>query len=147
MSRSPIAMRWDARRGGFFPMDAYGQEQCAALKDGDYNVRVSKLTRTGREEREGMRGLWWGGLSLLAENTEDPRFDEKRKAHDNILEALGYTRKRYRIDNTYELIPISTAEDAMPDDEFAILQERAEAYMIGEIGWSPWQQWKDERPL
>lgn len=145
MSKAPIAMQWDQRRGGLFPFDSYSQEQCAALKEGDYNVRVSRMTKTGREEREGLRGLWWAGLGLLAENTEDWRFNEKRKAHDTILVSLGYSRPRFRIDKTFDMIPISTTEDSMDDDEFAILMERGEAYIVGQIGWSPWQSWKDEK--
>ncbi len=144
MSKAPIAMRWNGR--GFEPMDSYSEEQCAALQMGEYSVRVSRLTRTGREERDGLRGLWWGGLTVLADNTEDWRFNEKRKAHDSIMIAIGYSRPRFRIDGKFDMIPISTSDESMDDDEFRVVMERGETYILDQIGWSPWERWKEEHP-
>lgn len=144
MARSPILMRKD--RGKLVGVDAYSLQQIDALPEGkELSVRVSVMSSTGKTEREGARGLWWAGLGLLAENVEDLAYDSPRKAHETILRELGYVRPRYRVDNTVEYIPLSTAEDAMDDEEFANLQERANAFIEMRFGWNPWQTWKDQQ--
>lgn len=144
MARAAIMMRkW---RGHFVPVDTYAQQQVDEIPEGkDLSVRASVMSSTGKTQREGNRGLWWAGLQMLAENSDDLEYDDKRKAHETILRALGYVRPRYRVDNTVEYIPISTAEDAMDDDEFSILMERAEALIYAKFGWSPWGSWKAEQ--
>lgn len=144
MARPAIMMRkW---RGHLVPADPYAQQQVDEIADGkDLSVRISVMSSTGKTQREGNRGLWWAGLQMLAENSDDLDYDDKRKAHETILRALGYVRPRYRVDNTVEYIPISTAEDAMDDDEFAVLMERANAFIEGRFGWNPWESWKLEQ--
>jgi hypothetical protein len=143
MSRAPIGMVVDER--GLHPLDGYAQEQLAALPPGTYNVRFARMTAKYKEEREGMRGLWWAGLEVLANNTERRGYADKRQAHESILRAIGYTRPRYRMDHSFELIPISTAEESMDDAEFAIMQERARTYCIDEHGFDPWETWVNEQ--
>jgi hypothetical protein len=143
MSRAPIAMT--VKGGRFSAMDAYAAEQLSQLPDGDYSVRVSRLTNSGREERAGMRGLWFAGLQLLSENTEDPEYDSPKKAYDQIRIDLGYVRRRYRIDKSWEYVPISTAEETFSDEEMAILQERARAFCVERFGFDPWAQWTEQQ--
>lgn len=143
MSRAPIGMVVDQR--GLHPLDGYAQEQLAALPPGTYNVRFARMTAKYKEEREGMRGLWWAGLELLTQNTERRGYVDKRMAHESILRAVGYTRPRFRIDGSFDLIPVSTAEESMDDAEFAIMQERARAYAVEEFGFDPWEMWVTEQ--
>jgi len=143
MSRAPIGMVVDHR--GLHPLDGYAQEQLAALPPGTYNVRFARMTAKYKEEREGMRGLWWAGLEVLANNTERRGYGDKRQAHESVLRAIGYTRPRYKMDHSFEMIPISTAEESMDDAEFAIMQERSRAYCVDEFGFDPWQTWVDEQ--
>lgn len=143
MSRAPIGMTIDHR--GLHALDAYSQEQLAALPHGTYNVRFAKMTGKYKEEREGMRGLWWAGLELLVNNTERRGYADKRQAHETILRAIGYTRPRFRADHSFELIPISTSEESMDDAEFAIMQERARAFCMEEHGFDPFEMWKEEQ--
>ena len=143
MSRAPIGMTIDER--GLHPLDGYAQEQLAALPPGTYNVRFARMTGKYKEEREGMRGLWWAGCDLLAQNTEQWGYADRRQAHETILRGIGYTRPRYRADGSFELIPVSTAEEAMDDAEFAIMQERARAFAVREHGFDPWAMWVEEQ--
>ncbi len=144
MARAAIMMRkW---KGRLVPADAYAQQQTDELPEGkELSVRVSVMSSTGKTQREGMRGLWFGGLELLAQNTDDMSYDSKDKAYHQIRVDLGYTRKRFRIDGTYEEIPISTSEESMPDEEFQVLMERAQAFVEATMGWNPWQVWKQEK--
>lgn len=144
MSRAPIAM--EKRRGGLAPADAYAQQQYDALPDNvRLNVRVSKLSAKGKEEREGARGLWWAGLTLLSQNTENQNYDTARKAHETILRGLGFVRPRFRIDGSVVMDPVSTSDTNMDDEEFTVLQERARAYVIAEFGFDPWAMWVEEQ--
>ncbi len=145
MTRAPIGMTVDNR--GVHALDAYAQEQLAALPHGTYNVRFARMTAKGKEEREGMRGLWWAGCDMLSQNTERWGYADKRQAHNTILTAIGYTRPRYRMDGSFELIPVSTAEEAMDDAEFAIMQERARAFAVREHGFDPWEMWVQEQEI
>jgi hypothetical protein len=143
MARAPIMCR--KSRGGLFPADAYGQSQYDALPDGkELAVRVTVMSSTGKTEREGMRGLWWGSMELLSQNVDDIEYDTKEKAHASTLFALGFVRPRFRIDGSVEMIPVSTAEDNMPDEEMAILLEKAAGFLTRKFGFDPFQSWKDE---
>lgn len=144
MSRAPITIFCDG--GVLRPADAYAQEQIAQLPMGaTFNARLSRITAKGKEEREGLRGLWWAGCDLLAQNTEEPGYYSKRAASDSILDAIGATRRRYRADKTWENIPISLADDALPDEEMASLLELARAWCHKHFGFDPWQSWIDEQ--
>ena len=143
MSRPPIFI--EVRGGRVSPADAYAQEQLANLPDGRYNARVSKVTRAGREEREGARGLWWAGCTLLAENSESAAMDTARKAHEHILMGLGFVRPRFRVDGSFTMVPVSTSEAEMDDEEFAILQEKAREFCVARFGYDPFETWKDQQ--
>lgn len=143
MSRAPIAMTVDQR--GLHALDAYAQEQLASLPQGTYNVRFSRMTARGKTEREGLRGLWWAGCEVLSENTEQVGFSTKRAASDSILEGMGMIRKRYRIDKTWEPIPISLAEENLDDEEMVAVLELARAYCLDRFGFDPFQAWTDEK--
>lgn len=144
MARPAIMMRKD--RGKLVGVDAYSLQQIDALPEGkELSVRVSVMSSTGKTEREGARGLWWGGLGVLCENVEDQRYDTPRKAHDEILRGLGFVRPRWRIDGSVTMDPVSTADGAMDDDEFSVLQERARAFVLDRIGFDPWEMWKAEK--
>lgn len=143
MSRPPIVI--EVRGGRMAPGDQWAEEQIAALPDGRYTARLSKQTRAGREEREGIRGLWWAGCHLLSENTEDASADTARKAHEQILMGLGFVRPRFRVDGSFEMVPVSTSESEMADDEAAILQEKARPYAIRRWGFDPWLAWTEQQ--
>ena len=145
MSRAPIAMTVANEGAMPRPLDAYAAEQLAALPPGTYSVRFARMTAKGKTEREGQRGLWWAGCDLLSQNTERWGYADRRQTHETILTAIGYTRPRYRIDGSFELIPVSTAEDAMDDGEYAIMQERARAFTIREFGMDPWEEWAKQQ--
>ncbi len=143
MSRPPIAM--EVRGGRLLPGDAWADEQIANLPDGRYTARLSKQTRAGREEREAHRALWWAGCNLLAQNTESALLDTPRKVHEFFLTGLGFVRPRFRVDGGFDMVPVSTSESEMDDDEFAILQEKARAFSIQRFGYDIWQMWIDEQ--
>lgn len=144
MSRAPIAMICDGLV--LRPADAYSQQQIDELPRGaTYNVRVSKLSAHGKEEREGLRGLWWAGCEVLANNVDHKLWDTKRKASDEILKGLGFVRPRFRIDKSVDMIPVSLAEDAMDDEEMAVLLERARTFCIDRWDFDPFQTWIDEQ--
>ncbi len=134
------------QRGGLYPADAYAAQQYDALPEGkDLSVRISVMSSTGKTEREGARGLWWAGLQMLAENSDDPDYDTHRKAHEAILFALGFVRPRFRIDGSVIMDVVSTAEDAMDDEEFSVLMTKADEFIMRRFGWSPWESWKMEQ--
>lgn len=144
MSQAPIFVR--VERGGLMPLDSYAAQQLSKLQPGaEYSARLSRITRTGREEREGMRGRWWAGLALLAESTEDMAYDTPRKAHEAILMGLKYVRPRFRIDGSFDMVPVSTSDAAMDDGEFSILQERARAFCEAKFGFDPFAAWEAEQ--
>lgn len=143
MSRAPIAV--EVRGGRILPGDAWSEEQLAALPDGRYSARLSKQTKAGREEREAHRALWWAGCTLLSQNTESPLLDTPRKVHEHILMGLGFVRPRFRVDGSFDMVPVSTSEAEMPDDEFEILQEKARAYSEQRWGYDIWRAWVDEQ--
>lgn len=143
MSRAPIAI--EARGGRILPGDAWSEEQFAQLPDGRYTMRLSKQTRAGREEREAHRALWWAGCTLLSQNTESPLLDTPRKVHEHILMGLGFVRPRFRVDGGFDMVPVSTSEAEMLDDEFDILQEKARAYSEQRWGYDIWRAWVDEQ--
>ncbi len=144
MSRAPIMCRKE--RGGFFPADAYASQQYDAIPEGkELSVRVSVMSSTGKTEREGSRGMWWGTMTMLSENVDDIEFDTPRKAHDATLFALGFVRPRFRVDGSVEMIPVSTADDNMDDGEHAILVEKARAYLTGRFGFDPFEAWAQEQ--
>lgn len=143
MSRPAIFI--EVRGGRVSAADAYGAEQLSNLPDGRYNMRVSKVTRAGREEREGLRGLWWAAMSLLSENSDSPLIDTPRKAHEFILMGLGFVRPRFRVDGGFDMIPVSTSESEMDDGEFLTLMEKAASFCIDRFGFDPMQTWKDQQ--
>lgn len=143
MSRAPIGMTIDQR--GLFPLDAYAQEQLAALPPGTYSVRFARMTARGKTEREGLRGLWWAGCEMLSQNVEHRLWDTKRKASDQILIGLGFVRPRFRIDKTVDMIPVSLAEDAMDDEEMIVLLERGRTFCIDRWGFDPFEMWTNEQ--
>lgn len=143
MARAPIFI--SVQGGRLIGGDAYAAQQISELPDGDYFARFSKLTRAGRDEREGMRGLWFAGLKLLSDNTDDPRYDTPEKAYHNIRIDLGFSRPRYRRDGSVEMVPTSTADDNMDDEEMAVLQEKAQEFWMRREGWDPWESWKAEQ--
>jgi hypothetical protein len=143
MSRPPIVI--EARGGRLLPGDQWAEEQIAALPDGRYTARLSKQTRAGREEREAHRALWWAGCNMLAENSDSPLLDTQRKVHEFFLTNLGFVRPRFRVGGGFDMVPVSTSEAEMDDDEFAILQEKARAYSIERFGYDIWQSWIDEQ--
>lgn len=142
MARTKIYITID-QNGRIGPGDAYGAEQLSTLPRGDYFVTFSKLTARGRDERDGLRGLWFAGLKLLSENTEDPRYDTPEKCYANIRIDLGYSRPRWRRDGTVEMVPISTSDAAFPDEEMHTLQERAREFCLRRFGYDPWLVWTE----
>lgn len=143
MSRSPIAM--EKRGGRLVPIDAYASEQVDLLPEGKtLSVRVSVMTAKGKTEREGNRGLMWAGINLLADNTDSVLLNSPRKAYEYMLTALGYVRPRFRIDGSYDMIPMSTSEEAMDDSEHALCLERMRAWSVQHLGVDYWQSWIDE---
>lgn len=143
MSRPPIFI--EVRGGRVSAADAYAAEQLSQLPDGQYNARLSRVTRAGREEREGLRGLWWAGCTLMAENSDNAALDTARKVHEALLMGMGFVRPRFRVDGSFDMVPVSTSEAEMDDGEFAILQERARAYALERWGIDPWQMWVDQQ--
>lgn len=143
MSRPPIFI--EVNNGHVSGADAYAQEQLSLLPNGKYNARLSKMTRAGREEREGLRGLWWAGCTLVSENTENAAWDTPRKVHNAILMGLGFVRPRFRVDGTFEMVPVSTSEVEMDDSEMAILQEKARPFAINLWGFDPWATWVEQQ--
>lgn len=145
MSRAPIYMEFDGR--GFVPADAYAQEQMQAFQRGDrFNVRLSKITARGKEERDGLRGLWWAGCELLSQQVDELHYDTKRKASNMILMSLGFVATKPKADGSVDIVPISTGEDVLDDEEMHILLERAAAHCIRRFGFDPFQAWKDAQP-
>lgn len=142
MARSPIMVT--VQGGRITAADAYGAEQIAALPDGTYSARLSRMTAKYKTEREGLFGLWWAGCDLLSQNTEEAGFYSKRAASDSILDAIGATRRRYRTDKKWENIPVSVSEDAMTDEEFAGILELGRAWCLRHFGFDPFQMWIDE---
>jgi len=143
MTRPPIFV--EVQGGRVSAADAYAAEQLANLPNGRYNMRMAKVTRAGREEREGLRGLWWAAMALLADNSDNAMFDTPRKAHEFILMGLGFVRPRFRVDGAYDMVPVSTSEAEMDDAEFLILLEKAAAFCVGRLGFDPFQTWKDQQ--
>lgn len=143
MSRAPIAV--EARGGRILPGDAWSEEQFAQLPDGRYTMRLSKQTRAGREEREGLRGLWWAGCTLVAQNSDSPLLDTSRKVHEQILMGLGFVRPRFRVDGAFDMVPVSTSESEMDDEEMAILQEKARTFAMARWGYDPWLVWVEQQ--
>ncbi len=145
MSRSPIYVEFDGR--GLVPVDAYAAEQLAALVKGSrYNARLSRITASGKEEREGMRGLWWAGCDLLSQQVDELHYDTRRKASNMILMSLGFVTAKPKADGRVDIVPISTGEDVLDDEEMQILLERAAAFCIQRFGFDPFQSWKDQQP-
>lgn len=130
---------------GLRPMDAYAEQQVDELPAGNYNMRAARMTGKYKEEREGLRGLWWAGCDLLSQNVEHKLWDTKRKVSDEILKGLGFVRPRFRIDKTVDMIPVSTSEENMDDEEFIVLLERARALCLDRWGMDPFQAWVDEQ--
>ncbi len=147
MSRAPIYVYCDGRT--LRPVDAYAAEQLQKLHEelpkGEFFARLSRLTAKGKDERQGIRGLWWAGVNLLAESVEDPAWDTPRKAHERILEGLGYVRPRWRANGSLELVVVSTTEENMDDEEAQVLQERARPMVLQKWGFDPWQKWVDQK--
>lgn len=145
MSRAAIYMEFDGR--GFVPADAWASEQLSALKPGTrFNVRVSRITARGKEEREGLRGLWWAGCELLSQQVDELHYDTKRKASNMILMSLGFVTAKPKIGGTVDIVPISMADNVLDDGEFAILLERAAAFCVNRFGFDPFEMWKDQQP-
>lgn len=143
MSRPPIFI--EVNNGRVSAADAYAAEQLSTLPNGRYNMRVSKVTRAGREEREGIRGLWWAGCQLMAENSDNAALDTSRKVHEAVLMGLGFVRPKFRVDGSFVMVPVSTSEVEMEDDEAIILQEKARAYAIQRWGYDPWLAWTEQQ--
>lgn len=145
MSRAAIYMEFDGR--GFVPADAWAQEQLSALKPGTrFNVRVSRITARGKEEREGLRGLWWAGCELLSQQVDELHYDTKRKASNMILMSLGFVTAKPKADGRVDIVPISTGEDVLDDEEMHILLERAAAFCVNRFGFDPFDAWKAQQP-
>jgi len=130
---------------GLHAMDQYAHQQIEELPPGTYSVRCSRMTAKYKTEREGMRGLWWAGCDLLSKNTEQKGFATKRAASDEILIGIDLTRKRYRIDKTWEPIPVSLAEESMDDEEMATVIELGRAYCMDRFRFDPFKMWVDEQ--
>lgn len=143
MSRPPIFI--EVRGGRVSPADAYAAEQLSLLPDGQYNARLSKMTRAGREEREGLRGLWWAGCTLVAQNSDSPLLDTSRKVHEQILMGLGFVRPRFRVDGAFDMVPVSTSESEMDDTEFHLLLEKARSFCHARFGFDPFEAWVNEQ--
>lgn len=143
MSRSPIGMTIDHR--GLHALDGYAQEQLAALPHGTYNVRFAKMTGKYKEQREGLRGLWFAGCELLSQNTEQDGFATKRAASNSLLVGMKMTRRKYHNDKTWEPIPISLSEDNLDDEEMLTILEMARAYCLDRFGFDPFEMWKQEQ--
>lgn len=138
----PLLMR---RRGSRLePLDAWTEERLREVSDhDDLNVVV---TLAGKESpRRGANRLYWAGLGLMAKSIDDEKWPTSRKLHELIMENLGYTTKRWRIDNTFELVPDSIAQEEMGDDDFRDFFERAKVWVGIHFGVDPWAEWKAQK--
>lgn len=124
------------------PADPLAEEQLRAFPEGqDFNVAV---TYSGKESpRRGANRWYWAGLGLMAKSTE--LWPTSRKLHELILENLGYTTKRYKIDRSWTEEPDSVAESEMSDEDFMSFFERARSWVLIEFDTDPWQEWKDQK--
>ncbi len=143
MSRAPIM--FTVNNGRLSPGDVYAEQQISELPNGTYSARFSRMTAKFKTEREGLRGLWFAGLKLLSENTEDIRYDTPAKAYHNIRIDLGFVRPRWRVDGSVEMVPMSTSDESMDDEEMIVLLERAATHCVGRFGFDPFQTWKDQQ--
>lgn len=143
MSRTIILRR---TAHGFGPFDEYAAAQIEEFPIGaEFIAKVDRLSSTGKTEREGLRGRWWGVMQLIAENADSPLYDEKRKASNYTLLRLGWVRPRYRLGGGVDLVPYSLADSAMDDDELQVLTEKAAAFWTGELTYDPFIAWEAEQ--
>lgn len=121
------------------PADAYSAELLEGLRrEKFYNLTISE------ERSRGRLNHWWAGIGLLRENIDDERFPTSRHLHHAILEELGCVTRFYRIDGTFKTEADSIALDAMSEEEFEEIFERARALAVSEWGYDPWQLWQQE---
>ncbi len=145
MSRAPIAM--EKVSGRLVGIDSYARQQIDDLPTGKaLSVRVSVMSSSGKTQREGMRGLWWAGCDLLSQQVDELHYDTRRKASNMILMSLGFVTAKPKADGRVDIVPISTGEDVLDDEEMQILLERAAAFCIQRFGFDPFQSWKDQQP-
>ncbi len=150
MARAPIYVYCDGQ--ALRPFDAYAAEQMKKLNEempqGEFFARLSRITAKGKDERQGLFGLWWAGCGLFAESTEHLMWDTQRKVSDRVLEGLGFVRPQFRRvagETTFKMVPVSIAETNMDDDEFELLLERARPFMLDRWNRDPWQEWTDKQ--
>jgi hypothetical protein len=136
----PIGVEWDG--AVFRPSDPYSAELADKLPRGvklesNFTVLTSKA-----EGRAAKLRLWWAGMNLLQENTEE--FPTSRKLHEHILEELGFYKKMPRADDAdYREVDSIKAEN-MEDAEFDTLFELARTYVLTRWHFDPWERWKEE---
>lgn len=134
----PIGVEWDGQ--AFRPVDAYSAELADQLPRGT-RLEGHFTAVTGKADaRAGNTRLYWAGINLLHENTDE--FPTARKLHDHILEELGFFTRHPRIDGGERREIDSTKE--MEDDEFATMWELAKTYVLARWRFDPWEKWKEE---
>lgn len=125
---------------GLFPVEPWTAERLESFREGE-DLGVTAVSG----KRKGALNWYWAGLGTLLENLDDP--DRKlwgttRKLHNLIMEELGYVTRVYRIDRTYRIEVDSIAFEAMPDDDFLELFERARQLIVDWKGYDPFLEWK-----
>lgn len=139
MAKLPLLMQ--RRASTLVPMDGLAEEQLWAFPERqDFNVAI---TYAGKESpRRGANRKYWAGLGLMARTTE--LWPTSRKLHELILDSLGYTTKRYKIDHSYVMEPDSISFEQMQDSDFFDFFERARMWMLSTFDVDPWFQWEQE---
>lgn len=138
-------LRFEKRRArstkevGFFPADQWAMERMHT----DYpDGKLVGLAITD-PARNGMMGLFFGGLKVLFDNQED--YATEKKLRDEILKGIGFSTKLYKADGSFwKDAPDSMALEALADDEMSILQEKARAYVVGRWGFDCWSAWVEQ---
>lgn len=136
-SKPAILMRREGSK--LVTVDWYSSEKLEAYPEGvDLSVRITSSKRIGA------LNWYWAGLGLFCENTEDERWPSSRKMHETIMEELGFTTKIWRIDGSFRVVTDSIAIENMGDDEFAIVFEKARAFIVLHFNYDPWEIWMQQ---
>lgn len=141
-----LQVTWSREYGHYTPADMRSAEVAdMTFVQGAYLDGRFTRPKGAEDRRAGNLRLWWAGIGLLLENTDDERWPTKRKLHNLILEELGFVEKIWRIDGSYRLVVDSIAIDKMEDEDFDRLFEKARAFCHEHFGFDPWETWVAER--
>lgn len=137
----------EVRDGALVPADPWSAETIDGL-DRTKTYRLDLKT----DRKHGTSNHWWAGLAYMVERFEEyspddlaKKFPSSRKLHEAILIYLGYYETIHQLRGGVLLRPDSVRFEAMQEDEFKGLFEKARVMALDMWGIDPWFAWSEAK--